>query len=104
LEVRFWCSLLVLGADIFGPFFRFVLLRGALRNSHERYPRRRQQRRQHERESLDRHGQQRYLHHDEGGNHPAFLDHGGGGDLQNVEQDGWRYGGEAPAGGKANQR
>src|SRR5918993_5256235 len=102
-QVRSWCSLLVLGADLLGASLCLGLFGGALRNPHERYPKRRPQRRQHERKSPDRHGQQRYLHHDEGRDHPTFLDNGGGGDLQHVEQDCRCYGGEAPTGGKANQ-
>src|SRR5215208_5055036 len=94
--------LLAWGADL-GAFLRPVLLRDALGNPHERHPKRRPQTRQHERESPDRRGQQRYLHHDEGTDHPALLDHGGGGDLQHVEEDGRSYGGEAPAGGEADQ-
>src|SRR5215207_9579046 len=92
LEIRSWCSLLLLGAAL-GAFLRLGLLGGTLRNPHERYPKRRPERRQHEREGPDRRGQQRYVRHDEGRDHPAFLDHGGGGALQHVEQDGRRYGG-----------
>src|SRR5215218_7635222 len=95
--------LLAWGAEL-GAFFRPVLLRGALGNPHERHPERRPQTRQHERESPDRRRQQRYLHHDEGRDHQHFPGHGGGGDLQHVEADGRRYGGEAPAGGEADQR
>src|SRR5215216_4415351 len=97
-----WINKLPLGADL-GASLRLGLLGGALRYPYERYPQRRPQRRQHERESPNRRGQQHYLHHDEGGNHPAFLDHGGGGDLQHIEQDCRRYGGEASTSGKANQ-
>ena len=35
--------------------------------------------------------------------HPISPGHRGGGDLQHVEQDGRRYGGEAPAGGEADK-
>src|SRR5215213_2704120 len=94
--------LLAWGAEL-GAFFRPVLLRDALGNPHERYPKRRPQTRQHERESPNRRGQQHYLHHDEGRDYPAFIGHRGGGDLQHIEEDPRRYGGEAPTGGKANQ-
>src|SRR3712207_3123184 len=94
---------LVLGAEV-GTFLRFVLLlRGALRHAYERHPQRRPQRRQHERESPDRRSQQNYLHHYEGGDRPTSPDHRGGGDLEHIEQDGRRYGGEAPTGCKADQ-
>src|SRR5215208_6187395 len=94
---------LALGAHA-GAFLRLVLLRGTLGNPHESHPKRRPQRREHERESPDRRRQQRYLHHHEGRDHQPFPGHGGGGDLQHVEGDGRRYGGEAPAGGEADQR
>src|SRR5215212_3846259 len=94
--------LLAWGAEL-GAFFRPVLLRGALGNPHERYPKRRPQTREHEREGPDRRRQQRYLHHHEGRDHQPLSGHGGGGDLQHVEGDGRRYGGEAPTGGKADQ-
>src|SRR5215208_4532636 len=88
--------LLAWGADL-GAFLRPVLLRDALGNPHERHPKRRPQTRQHERERPDRRRQQRYLHHHQGRDQPAFSGHGGGGDLQHVEADGRSYGGEAPA-------
>src|SRR5215218_7753016 len=94
---------LALGADL-GAFLRLVLLRGALGNPHERHPKRRPQRREHKRECPDRRRQQRYLRHDEGTDHQPFPGHGGGGDLQHIEDDGRRYSGEAPAGGEADQR
>src|SRR5215213_2991730 len=81
-----------------------VLLRGALRNPHERHPKRGPQTRQHERESPGRRRQQRYLHHDEGRDNQPFPGNGGGRNLQHVEDDGRCYGGEAPAGGEADQR
>src|SRR3954453_21300036 len=96
--------LLAWGADLVGAFLSLLFLRDALGNPHERHPQSRPQTRQHEREGPDRRRQQRYLHHDEGRDQPALLDHGGGGDLQHVEGDGRPYGDETPAGGEAYQR